>query len=97
MNLHSSTCLPPVEPAPFVENAVFFPLDGFCSFVKGGIEGAEVVCSTMEGATVSTGQIPPTPELPRDWTTNQRVQMERPMTKATYVAEDGLVEHQWEE
>jgi hypothetical protein len=24
----------PVEPAPFVENAVFFPLNGFNSFVK---------------------------------------------------------------
>jgi hypothetical protein len=24
----------PVEPAPFVENAVVFPLDGFSSFVK---------------------------------------------------------------
>jgi len=32
--LHSSTCLPTVQPAPFVENAVFFPLDGFSSFVK---------------------------------------------------------------
>jgi len=30
MDLHSS----PVEPAPFVENAIFFPLDGFGSFVK---------------------------------------------------------------
>ena len=32
--MHSSTCSPPVEPAPFVEIAVFFPLDGFSSFVK---------------------------------------------------------------
>jgi hypothetical protein len=24
----------PVEPAPFVEDAAFFPLDGFSSFVK---------------------------------------------------------------
>jgi hypothetical protein len=24
----------PVEPAPFVENAVFFPLEDFSSFVK---------------------------------------------------------------
>jgi hypothetical protein len=24
----------PLEPAPFVENAVFFPLDGFSAFVK---------------------------------------------------------------
>jgi hypothetical protein len=34
---------------------------------------------------------------PRDWTTNQRVHMEGPMAPATYVAEDGLVGHQWEE
>jgi hypothetical protein len=26
--------LSPVEPVPFVEDAVFFPLDGFISFVK---------------------------------------------------------------
>ena len=32
--MHSSTCWLPVEPAPFVDNAVFFPLDGFSSFVK---------------------------------------------------------------
>jgi hypothetical protein len=29
-----STCELTVEPAPFVENAVIFPLDGFSSFVK---------------------------------------------------------------
>jgi hypothetical protein len=34
---------------------------------------------------------------PRDSTNNQRVYMEGPMTPATYVAEDGLVCHQWEE
>jgi hypothetical protein len=31
---HSSTCYPPGKPAPFVKNAVFFPLDVFSSFVK---------------------------------------------------------------
>jgi hypothetical protein len=36
-------------------------------------------------------------ELPRDWTTNQRIHMEGPMSLAAYVAEDGLVGHQWEE
>ena len=36
----------------------------------------------------------PTLGAPRDWTPNQRVHMERPMALATYVAEDGLVEHQ---
>jgi hypothetical protein len=48
----------------------------------------------MQGATVSTGQ---TPGDPRDWTTNQRAHMEGPMAPAAYVAEVGLVEHQWEE
>ena len=46
----------------------------------------------MEGATVSTGL-----GAPGDWTTNQRVHMERPMALATYVTKDGLVGHQWEE
>ena len=39
----------------------------------------------------------PSPGAPRDWTTNQRIQMEGPMVLATYVVEDGLVGHQWEE
>jgi hypothetical protein len=37
------------------------------------------------------------PRDPRDWTTNQRVQMEGPMVLATYVEEDDLVGHQLEE
>jgi hypothetical protein len=37
------------------------------------------------------------PGAPRDWTTNQRVHMEGPMAPAPYVAEDGLISHQWEE
>ena len=37
------------------------------------------------------------PGAPRNWTTNQRIHMEIPMALATYVAEDGLVGHQWEE
>ena len=32
-----------------------------------------------------------------DWTTNQRVHMEGPMALASYVADDALVGHQWEE
>ena len=36
------------------------------------------------------------PGAPRDWTINQRVHMEGPMALAAYVAEDGLVGHQWE-
>jgi hypothetical protein len=42
-------------------------------------------------------QQPRSPGAPRDWTTNQRVYMERLMVPAQYVAEEGLVEHQWEE
>ena len=34
VNFRSGMVIPPVVPAPFVENAVFFPLDGFCSLVK---------------------------------------------------------------
>ena len=57
-----------------------------------GTEAAEGHCSPMEGATVSTGQ---TPRAPGDWTTNQRIHMEQPMVLGTYVAENGLVVHQW--
>jgi hypothetical protein len=48
----------------------------------------------MGGATVSTSLMP---GAPGDWTTNQRVHMERPMAPTSYVAEDGLVERHWEE
>jgi hypothetical protein len=34
------------------------------------------------------------PRAPRDYTTNQRVNMEGPMAPAAYVAVDGLVSHQ---
>ena len=71
------------------------------NYIKGHLEKetavasqAEGVCSPMGGATVSTGQIP---RSSGDWTTNQRVHMKGPMVLATYVAEDGLVGHQWEE
>jgi hypothetical protein len=40
-------------------------------------------------------QVPP--RAPRDKTTNQRVHVEGPMAPAAYVAENGLVGHQWEE
>jgi hypothetical protein len=44
VNLHYSTCRPPVERASFVENAIFPPLDGFGSFVKfyWGIESIDI-------------------------------------------------------
>ena len=59
-----------------------------------GIEGAEGVCSPMEEQQCQQA-IPS--RAPRDWTTNQRIHMEGPMTLATYVAENGLVGHQREE
>jgi hypothetical protein len=37
------------------------------------------------------------PGAPGDWATNQRIHMEGTMALATYVAEDGLVKHHWEE
>jgi hypothetical protein len=55
--------------------------------VAEGTEGAEGVCNSMEGATVSTCQIP---RAPGDWTTNERVHMEG-QEPDSYVAEDGLV------
>jgi hypothetical protein len=36
-------------------------------------------------------------ELSGNGATNQRVHMEGPMAPAAYVAEDGIVGHQWEE
>ena len=39
----------------------------------------------------------PDAEARGDWTTHQRVHIERFMALAVYVAEDGLVGHQWEE
>jgi hypothetical protein len=59
-----------------------------------GLKELRGVCKPMEGATVSTDQ---TPRSSWDRTANQRVHMEGPMALATYVAEDGLVGHQWEE
>ena len=34
VNFHSSTCWPPIEPAPYIEKYCLFPLDVFGSFVK---------------------------------------------------------------
>ena len=59
-----------------------------------GLKELKRVCSPIEGATVSTGQ---TPRAPRDWTTDQRIHVEGLMALVTYVAEDGLVGHQWKE
>jgi hypothetical protein len=42
-------------------------------------------------------QLARTPGVPGDWNINQRIHMEGPVALVTYVAEDGLVGHQWEE
>jgi hypothetical protein len=49
------------------------------------------------GDNSDNGPDTPSPRAPVDWTTNQRVHMERPMDPAIYVAKDGLVGHQWKE
>jgi hypothetical protein len=46
------------------------------------------------GTTIWTNQYP---QSSQDSTTNQRVHMEGLMAPAAYIAEDGLVGHQWEE
>jgi hypothetical protein len=51
--------------------------------VRGRTEG---VCNPIE-RTISTNQTP-TPRVPRDETTNQRVHMEGPMAPAAYIAEN---------
>jgi hypothetical protein len=57
-----------------------------CGVPEGGVgegtEGAEGVCSPMEGATVSTGQIP---GPPGEWTTNQMMYIEGSMALVAYV------------
>ena len=64
--------------------------------VREGTEEAKGIYSPMEGATVSTNQTLTLPRAPRDWTTNQRIHMEGPIAPVAYVAEDGLIGHQWE-
>jgi hypothetical protein len=53
------------------------------------------VCSPIPGATVSTGQTPWS-----SWGLDHQlksIHMEGPMSPTVYVAEGGLVGHQWEE
>ena len=54
------------------------------------LKGLEEVCNLIGRTIISTNQ------NSRDETTNQRVHMEGSMAPVTYVAEDGLVWHQWE-
>jgi hypothetical protein len=60
-------------------------------------EGAEEVFNPIGRTTISINQTLPSPaELP--WTKPPtRVHMEGTMATAAYVADDGLVKHQWEE
>ena len=58
-------------------------------------EGAERVCSPVERTKVSMGHHPQNSQgLDHQ---PKCIYMEGPMALATYVAEDGLVGHQWEE
>jgi hypothetical protein len=59
-----------------------------------GLKELRGFAAPWRGAKVSTDQ---TPGASGDWATNQKIYMEGPMALATYVAEDGLVGHQWEE
>jgi hypothetical protein len=63
-------------------------------FFKGILEKGFVILSfgqnKIKKYPLEPGQTPGAPE-------DQRVHMEGPMALATYVAEDGLVEHMWEE
>ena len=58
-------------------------------------EGSEERHRPMQRGEVSTAHHPWS--FQGDWTTNHRVHMEGSMALAAYVAEDGLVGHQWEE
>jgi hypothetical protein len=49
INLHSSTCRQLVEPAPFVENALFVPLDCFSLFVK---DQVTILCRFISGSSL---------------------------------------------
>jgi hypothetical protein len=59
--------------------------------VREGTEGAEGVCNSIGRTIISTNQ---SPQSSKDH--YQGVHMEGPMAPATYIAEDGLVRHQWE-
>jgi hypothetical protein len=60
---------------------------------KESTQGALGVCSLIQEQYELTS----TPRTPWDYNINQRLHMEGPITPAAYVAEDGLVGHQWED
>jgi len=62
--------------------------------VRERTEGAEEIFNLIGRTTISTKQ---THQSSKNETTNQKLHMEGPMIPATYVAEGGLVGHQWEE
>jgi hypothetical protein len=74
----------------------FFFFQGNVSFINGGdrrrTEGAQGVYNPIGRTTISTIQT--LSELPR--TKPPTKELEGPMAPAGYVAEDGLVWHQWE-
>jgi hypothetical protein len=61
--------------------------------VREKTEGAEGVCNPIGRAIISTNQIP----QGLNYQPKSTLLMEQTMTPAAYVAEDGLVGHQWEE
>ena len=63
--------------------------------VRGRTKGAEGVYNPIGSTTISTKQTPP-PELPGTKPGTKRVHMEGPIAPVGYVAEDGLIWHQWE-
>jgi hypothetical protein len=74
-----------VEPAPFVENAVFLPPDGFSSLVEDRVTIGVWVHFWVFISIPLVEQhyeLTSTPEL---------------LTLVTYVSKDGLVGHQWKE
>ena len=75
-----------------------------CRVLDGGVgegtEGAEWICSPMEGATVSTGQTPGAPRTGPPlrvytWRTTQSVHMEGPPRVYTW-RDPGLRLHVWQ-
>jgi hypothetical protein len=59
-------------------------------------EGAEGVCSPIGGTTIWTNQYPQSSQGVNHQPRKIHGDTEEPMVPAAYVAEDGLLGHQWE-
>jgi hypothetical protein len=62
--------------------------------VRRRTKGAEGICNPIGKTTISTNQMP---QSSQGVNYQQKVHMKGPMAPAAYVAEDGLVGHQWKE